>query len=412
MALPRDYYLDKRPFVSGKSNRFLNLASSYHLNDLISQIVLNTAPGNNQLPLLFNNAITPNYVQGQGTYVQWGGPLVQNTEVEGGNAYSVSMLKLTDFIVTATTSIDLTSSLLLTLTGTTGLEVQTPLYASRPDGAILRKDNASGAVEYTPYALPASDGTANYILQTDGAGSVTWVAPNTIGSLDNIYNTDGTLTGPRVVSGGGTEQLRFSGMTDFTVSSITNQIEFSTAGSLLLSPGNLEITGLTNTGTVGRVLQYVNNSTDEAYWTPYDIPTTTPNTGDILVATDGDSLGFQAQYQSVSYHVADSNIDLSTISGTAAIERFMSIPAYMNGWKLHSITLLNDGTGGAVTALDYSVTQNGGTTLTSDSWSGSHSEDDTMIVHTVSTGDIIKFDSTSGGNNILGLSITFTFKSN
>ena len=420
MALPRDYYIDKRPFVSGKSNKFLNLASSFSLNDLISQIVLNTAPGNNQLPLLFNNAITPNYVQGQGTYVQWGGSLVQNTTVNGASTYSTTFSNVNDFNVISSRNIVMRSLFGLyvqdsnetDITGRTLLNISTPNRATKTNGSLLQLlDNGNGQVEYTNFAFPTSDGAANQVLQTDGLGNVSWVDSSTLNTV-NLYNSDGTLTGNRNASGGGIYGLRFTNMTSFTVSNVSSQIELSTPGIIELNPSELQIKSLTNSGTVGRVLQYVNASTDEAYWTPYDLPTTTPNTGDMLVATDTDSLEFQSQFETISYHVADSNVDLSTIAGSPSGERFFSIPSRLNGWKLNSITLVNDGTGGAITGLDYSVTQNGGTILTSDSWGPGHYEDDTIIAHTLSTGDIIKFTPISGGTNLLGLSITFTFKSN
>jgi hypothetical protein len=44
--------------------------------------------------------------------------------------------------------------------------------------------------------------TNNYILKSDASGNASWVNPNTIAS-QNIYNTDGTLTGNRTVTMGG-----------------------------------------------------------------------------------------------------------------------------------------------------------------------------------------------------------------
>jgi hypothetical protein len=427
MALPREYFIDKRPFVSGKGNKFLNLASSFNLNDLISQITLNTAPGNNQLPLLFNNAITPNYVQGQGTYVQWGGALVQDTTVNGGASYYIRMTNLSNFSASSQAFSTIFGTVGATIGGgtvevdaTTEYQLRTPNVnsSSAANGQILQLINSSslsGQAEWTPFALPLIDGAANQVLVTDGLGTVTWKnVPATLVGADNGLNVTGTdvyfggtlLQNTEVEGDGNAYNIGFVGMDQFYTESNTLNLQADT--QLVLQSPNV----VSTTAVTGSVLQLENAATGEAEYTSYGIPTTAPTTGDILVATSATNVGFQAQYQSVSYHVADSNVDLSTVAGVAAGERFMSIPAYMNGWKFHSITLVNDGTGGAVTALDYSVTQNGGTTLTSDSWGGGHYEDDTVIVHTVSTGDIIKFDASSGGTNLLGLSITFTFKSN
>jgi len=49
------------------------------------------------------------------------------------------------------------------------------------------------------YILPKVDGTAGQVLTTNGLGVVTWGAGS--GSSVNIYNTDGTLTANRIVSG-------------------------------------------------------------------------------------------------------------------------------------------------------------------------------------------------------------------
>ena len=77
------YFIDKRVFVSGKDNRFLNLAGSYDLNDIVSQIVAGTLPGQPILPYVFNNGITLT-----GSDVQLGGPLVQDTIIDGNTVHS------------------------------------------------------------------------------------------------------------------------------------------------------------------------------------------------------------------------------------------------------------------------------------------------------------------------------------
>jgi hypothetical protein len=365
--------------------------------------------------LNFENALTLT-----GGTVTWEGDLIKNTTVNGVSTYSTTFLNINDFNVISSKDIVMRSLFGLyvqdsnktDITGRTLLNISTPNRATKTNGSLLQLlNNGNGQVEYTNFAFPTSDGATDQVLQTDGLGNVNWVDPSSLNSV-NLYNSDGTLTGNRNASGGGIYRLRFTNMTAFTVSNISTQIELSTPGIIELNPSELQIKGLTNSGTVGRILQYVNASTEEAYWTPYDLPTTTPNTGDMLVATDTDSLGFQSQFETISYHVADANVDLSTIAGSPSGERFFSIPSRLNGWKLYSITLLNDSTAGVITSLDYDVTQNGGTILTSDSWGPGHYEDDTVIAHTLSTGDIIKFTPISGGTNLLGLSITFTLVSN
>ncbi len=51
------------------------------------------------------------------------------------------------------------------------------------------------------WTLPSSDGNNGYLLQTDGAGNLSWTNPSTL-NITNIYNSNGTLTGDRSVDGG------------------------------------------------------------------------------------------------------------------------------------------------------------------------------------------------------------------
>lgn len=61
----------------------------------------------------------------------------------------------------------------------------------------------NGLVEISDaYFLPGADGTAGQVLTTDGLGQVTFQTPS---SATNIYNTNGTLTGDRVVDGDGSQ---------------------------------------------------------------------------------------------------------------------------------------------------------------------------------------------------------------
>jgi hypothetical protein len=428
MALPRSYYVDTRVFKSGKSNRFLNVASTYQLNDLISQIVLNTAPGMNQLPLLFNNAITDTYVNGQGTYIQWGGSLVQNTVVDGTATYGVTFEDLAGLIVNSTAggitlqttgvsnNIEIESNQVMTLSAVNSIEVQTPLYASTPTGSILRKSNTSGAVEYTPYRMPGTVGTANYILQTDGVGTASWVDASTLTSGDNLYTIDDTFTGNRTASGGGLYNLRFTNLTSYTVSNVANQIELSTSGIMLINQPELRLRGLTNEGTVGRVLQYVNASSDESYWTPYSIPTTDGNDGDILITDGAGAVTFNAQRESVVMQFTDCGTELSTLAGSSGSQLWFGTGSQLTGWELESVTLKSCSTGGAPVALSFQVRlDNGVTSLLSSTYTGTAPQTfNISTAHTISALSDINFRTFSGGGSgtdIFGLTVTFTFKS-
>lgn len=53
------------------------------------------------------------------------------------------------------------------------------------------------------FTLPATRGTANQVLSTDGSGATSWVTPSGGGGGTNIYTNDGTLLGNRSVTLGG-----------------------------------------------------------------------------------------------------------------------------------------------------------------------------------------------------------------
>ena len=77
--------------------------------------------------------------------------------------------------------------------------------------------------------------TAGKVLQTNGAGAPTWVNANTL-DVKNIYTSDGTLTGNRIVSQGA-NKLTFSSSavngfnvndTMFSIDAVNNRIGFGT----------------------------------------------------------------------------------------------------------------------------------------------------------------------------------------
>lgn len=76
---------------------------------------------------------------------------------------------------------------------------------------------SSGAVRINEaYSLPLADGTNGQVLATDGAGALYWTTAGG-GSGNNIYNTDGTLTGNRVLDGASSSYLVFNDLSLFAV---------------------------------------------------------------------------------------------------------------------------------------------------------------------------------------------------
>jgi|DEB0MinimDraft_6_1074348.scaffolds.fasta_scaffold02648_2 hypothetical protein len=139
-----------------------------------------------------------------------------------------------------------------------GLGTTTLYQASTSDsGAKLFEIKAAGtspfALEHVQigpdsggYKLPAADGSANAFLQTDGSGTVTFVAP-TISDLSdssNVVTLDGTqtITGNKTFSGTTTLGTTISGAIATTGSvSILNSQDLSVTG-------NLAVTGTSSFG--------------------------------------------------------------------------------------------------------------------------------------------------------------------
>jgi hypothetical protein len=83
---------------------------------------------------------------------------------------------------------------------------------------------AIGTTGVNTYTLPASRGTLNQIMQTDGAGNVSWVAPSTIGAVGATNGT--TLSGGNILLGGGLTQN-----TTITANSFDMQVNLNNTGS-------------------------------------------------------------------------------------------------------------------------------------------------------------------------------------
>ena len=95
----------------------------------------------------------------------------------------------------------------------------------------------------TIWTLPGSDGLANYLLQTDGSGNLSWTNPAMINGV-NIYNSDGSLIGNRIVTMGANNlQFDSAGQTGLLfLDSVNNRIGIGTN-----TPNNLfQVGGLIN----------------------------------------------------------------------------------------------------------------------------------------------------------------------
>ena len=95
------------------------------------------------------------------------------------------------------------------------------------------------------WTLPAADGTANYLLKTDGSGNLAWTADNSGVSLSgSTNNTIATVTGANALQGEANLTFNGSVLGVGTNGSITTGSNFSLNGN-----------ALTVTGTAGTVIE-------------------------------------------------------------------------------------------------------------------------------------------------------------
>ena len=159
----------------------------------------------------------------------------------------------------------------------------------------------NGLVEISDaYFLPGADGTNGQVLTTDGAGNVSFQTPAT---TTNIYNTDGTLTSDRTLTGS-LNALTFTDLRQFVVDATpaptgTTGIIFN----VLSANGPLFKLIDTNTGTEHlTAIQDGSLQINEEYI----LPALSGNVGDFaVITTDGGAAADSVTWERV-YSVASS----------------------------------------------------------------------------------------------------------
>ena len=146
----------------------------------------------------------------------------------------------------------------------------------------FRVDNTG--VTINAYTLPSTDGNANQILTTDGAGVVTW---NSAGAADNLGNHTATqniqLSGQWLSNDGGNEGIQIDNSGNVSVATKVNINSGNVDGILSVGNGAADGTGApsdgitfhnTNAGGFGQAAIYTDGISGF--------------NGDLVFATDGD----------------------------------------------------------------------------------------------------------------------------
>lgn len=104
-------------------------------------------------------------------------------ETSAKSAYEVAVGAFnTDYTPTSTTSFNANDRIFVVGNGTSSF--------ARSNALTIYK---SGKVNINDaYDLPTADGTANYVMKTDGSGTVSWADPNTLVNGDNLGNHGAT----------------------------------------------------------------------------------------------------------------------------------------------------------------------------------------------------------------------------
>jgi hypothetical protein len=232
------YFLDKRILVNGRKSH-IYLDNFIDLSDYILEVIGVYIAANPYPDYTFQNGLTESPL----LTAEWGGTLIRNTQISGQLLYNVDFRNLTGFSVKVNTgnisqvastgSISLEAQNILQLNGSNSIVLKTPLYASKPLGALVQQSAVNGYIEYTPYGLPLVDGTINQTLTTNGSNVVSWTTLTP--KCEVLYFTDNPLNTTYSAFGIGDIELATYSMPANTLSSNGSYIEIDL---------QLQITGL------------------------------------------------------------------------------------------------------------------------------------------------------------------------
>jgi hypothetical protein len=228
------------------------------------------------------------------------GTLAGNRTMTGGG-FSFTGTGFSDFNISSNNSAVLTGTDAI-LEGSVSVRLRTPsiISATATVGQVFTLTSINGTGEWTSLpttfaplldvkdegvSLTTTPTEFNFVgsgvTATQVANAVTITIPG--GVSTNIYNADGTLTGNRVVTGGGFD-LQFAGIN--TLSQVTQTTSIAAFNALeLVTPAVIA-----STATVGQVLTLTNAVSGDVEFT--DLPTITIKDEGVDLTTDPVSINF------------------------------------------------------------------------------------------------------------------------
>lgn len=227
----------------------LGHANTWTANQTFSAEIISTQTNGN--PVLLNTATAPNfYISGYGNWV-YVNPTTSNY-----------------FAIESTTSVG----------GST-----TPVFKLYPSNGNIEFSGTMTANGIT-YTWPSAE-TANYFLQTDGSGNLSWVS-GTASGVSSVSNSDGTLT-ISPTTGAVVASLNTGHANTWTTEEIFENVFVQNLYSVWFSDypqavGSTAgyITGTAATSSASGYLAFANSpanssSPDPHFWVGYDNPTST-----------------------------------------------------------------------------------------------------------------------------------------
>ena len=177
-----------------------------------------------------------------GVTVELGGTLNKATAI-AGNGFNLTYTGVNTYSFTAASSVDILSESFGDIAGfTSQFASESKLYAENAAGTnifnIIASSSNSGilfdgqlaSVPYQ-YKFPAYNGTANQILQNDGAGSVEWVDPSSLGLNTNYAEDDLTADANRSHTWTTFNQVETFTTGDFTIANTGDATAFFIDGA-------------------------------------------------------------------------------------------------------------------------------------------------------------------------------------
>jgi len=318
--MARDLYIDGRILVSGAKGH-LNLGNPISLTQSIQNIIIPNVPVLAALPYTFQNGLT---AVGSGpTVVSLGGTLLNNTQILGSPSVELefSVDTIVNFAVDYTidsNNANITTSDALSITNnafSNGCNLRTLIQSQLALDTYLG-GTSNTSIDGSKYVIENSTGTSLYLA----SGFYNYIEDCVPKSVmeQSIRDTSLSITGYSSVTTDG--EVTLERFRDDSVNAISTKINLE--GSVVIEAVNqttTEFNRIITSTTTGVVIEGEDVVTGTY---GYELPNTTPNNGDIMIADGAGKL----LYEPNEIHIAAFN----KISGVVGQLALFPVPFILN----------------------------------------------------------------------------------